>query len=113
MDKLKNNHILNDHNHHYIPYHLCPLLLEENIEDKFLLELFEKKYGIKITRVNNQFEITRLKEDEARILRLSEGSAALLLTQQFYSGDTQIMYTRSIKGTDKYKFLMDLERKAA
>jgi GntR family transcriptional regulator len=97
----------------YIPYHLCPLLLEEDIEDKFLLELFEKKYGIKITRVNNQFEITRLKEDEARILRLSEGSAALLLTQQFYSGDTQIMYTRSIKGTDKYKFLMELERKSA
>ncbi len=96
----------------YIPYHICPLLLEEDIENATLLELFEKKYGIKITRVKNHFEIMRLKADEATILRLPDGSAALLLSQQFYSGDTQIMYTRLIKGSDKYKFLMELERKA-
>jgi len=97
----------------YIPYHLCPLLLEEDIEDKFLLELFEKKYGIKITRVKNYIEITHLKADESRILRLPEGSAASLLTQHFYSGETQIMYIRSVKGSDKFKFLMEFERKAA
>ena len=78
-----------------------------------LLELFEKKYGIKITRVNNQFEITHLKADESQDSQVAEGSAALLLTQQFYSGETQIMYIRSIKGSDKFKFLMELERKAA
>jgi len=97
----------------YIPYHTCPLLLEEDIENNSLLELFEKKYGIKITRVKNYIEITNLKADESRLFRLPEGSAASLLTQHFYSGETQIMYTRSIKGSDKYKFLMELERKAA
>lgn len=97
----------------YIPYHICPLLLEEDIEHQSLFELFEKKYGIKFTKIKNYIEIMYLNSDEARLIGLPEGSAAILLNQHFYSGDTQIMYTRSIKGTDKYKFLMELKRKAA
>jgi len=96
----------------YIPHHICPLLLEEDIEDRSLFELFEKNYGIKITKVKNSIGITYLKPDESRLLELSEGAAALLLTQQFYSGETQIMYTRSINGSDRFNFLVDLERKA-
>ena len=38
---------------------------------------------------------------KARLLSLTEGSPAILLTQYFYSGDTLIMYTRSIKRTDR------------
>lgn len=97
----------------YIPYHLCPLLLEEDIEHTSLFESLEKKYGIKITKVKNYVEIAHLKTDDARLLGLPEGSAALLLTQHFYSGETQIMYTCSVKGSDRFKFLMDLERKSA
>jgi DNA-binding GntR family transcriptional regulator len=97
----------------YIPYHICPLLLEEDVKNISLIELFEKKFGIKITRIKNHIGITQLKPDEGKLLRLSEGSAAILLTQQIYSGDTQIMYARSVKGSDKIKFLIDLERKAA
>jgi DNA-binding GntR family transcriptional regulator len=97
----------------YIPYHICPLLLEEDVEHNSLFEVLEKKYGIKLTRVKNYVEITHLKTDEARLLGLPEGSAALLLTQRFYSGETPIMYTCSVKGSARFKFLIDLERKAA
>jgi GntR family transcriptional regulator len=97
----------------YIPYHLCPLLLEEDIVQESLSELLEKKYGIKISRIKNFLEITYLNADEARLIGLAEGAAAILLNQYFYSGDTLVMYTRSIKRTDKFKFLMELERKAA
>ena len=97
----------------YIPYHICPLLLEDDIENNSLFELFEKKYGIKITKIKNFMEITHLNQDEARLTGLSEGSPAMLLTQYFYSGETLVMYTRSIKRTDRFKFLMELERKAA
>lgn len=95
----------------YVPYHICPLLLEEDIERHSLFELFEKKYGIKITKVKTYIEITYLKTDDARLLALPEGSAAILLTQYFYSGDTLIMYSRSVKRTDRFKFFMELERK--
>jgi len=96
----------------YIPYHICPLLLEEDIEHQSLFELFEKKYGIKITRVKNYIEIAPLHTDEKELVNLPESSQAILLNQYFYSGDTLVMYTRSIKRTDRFKFLMELERKA-
>jgi GntR family transcriptional regulator len=97
----------------YVPYHICPLLLEEDIEHQSLFDLFEKKYGIKITKVKTYLEITCLKTDEARLIGLPESSAAILLNQYFYSGETLIMYTRSIKRTDRFKFFIELERKIA
>ncbi len=95
----------------YVPYHICPLLLEEDSEHQLLLDLFEKKYGIKITKVKTYLEITYLKADEARLIGLPESSPAILLNQYFYSGETIIMYMRSIKRTDRFKFFMELERK--
>jgi GntR family transcriptional regulator len=97
----------------YIPYHICPLLLEEDVENQSIFEVFEKKYGIKITRVENHIEITHVTADEAHLIGLPQGSPAILLSQFFHSGETLIMYTRSIKRTDKFKFLINLERKAA
>jgi len=97
----------------YIPYHICPLLLEEDVETQSLFELLEKKYGIKITRVQNHIEVAYLNADEARLIELPEASVAILLNQYFYSGDTVFMYTRSIKRTDRFKFLMELQRKAS
>jgi DNA-binding GntR family transcriptional regulator len=95
----------------YIPYHICPLLLEDDIENNSLFDLFEKKYGIKITKVKNYMEIIYLTAEEARLIEMEEGSAAILLTQYFNSGETLIMYSRSIKRTDRFKFFMELERK--
>lgn len=95
----------------YIPYHICPLLLEEDIENNPLFDLCEKKYGIKITKVKNYLEITFLNADEARLIGLPEGSPTILLNQYFYASKTLIMYTRSIKRTDRFKFFMELERK--
>jgi GntR family transcriptional regulator len=97
----------------YIPYHICPPFLEEDVENNSIFELFEKKYGIKITKVMGYIEIACLNENEGRLLGLPEGSSALLLTQHFYSGETQIMLTRSIKRPDRFKFFIELERKAA
>ena len=97
----------------YVPYNICPLLLEEDVENQLLFDIFEKKYGMKITRVENHIEIAYITSDEARIIGLAEGSPAILLNQYFYSGETLVMYTRSIKRTDRFKFLINLERKAA
>lgn len=96
----------------YIPYHICPLLLEEDIEHNSLCDLFEKKYGIKITKIKNYAEITYLKLDDSALIKLPEGSPAILLTQIFYSGETLVMHSRTIKKTDRFKFLMEFERNA-
>jgi DNA-binding GntR family transcriptional regulator len=97
----------------YIPYHLCPLLLEDDIEHHSLFDIFEKNYGIKITRVDNHIDIARLTLNESLAIGLTEGAAAILLTQNFYSGDTLIMYSRSVKRPDRFQFFIELERKIA
>ena len=97
----------------YIPCHVCPLLLEEDVEHQSLFDLFEKKYGIKITKVKTYTEITHLKSDEARLMRCREGSAAVLLKQHFYSGEQPVMYVRSVKRPDRFNLCMELERKAS
>jgi len=95
----------------FIPYHICPMLLEEEIDDHPLFELFEKNYGIKITRAKTYMDITYLNPDEAGLIGAMEGTVAILMNQYFYSNETLIMYTRSIKRTDRFPLLMEFERK--
>ncbi|MBI5212840.1 MAG: GntR family transcriptional regulator [Nitrospirae bacterium] len=95
----------------YMPHHICPLLLEEDLENNSLLEVLEKKCSVKITSVQDYIGIDYLNEEEGRLLGLPEGSAALVLEQLFYSGKNKINYTRSIKRPDRFKFFIELERK--
>jgi GntR family transcriptional regulator len=112
---IKRLHSINDEpvlfQESFIPYHICPLLLEDEIDGRPLFELFEKDYGIKITRAKTYMDITYLNSDEARLLGAMEGAVAILLNQYLSSSETLIMYTRSIKKTDRFPFLMEFERK--
>lgn len=95
----------------YIPFHICPPLLEEDVKKNSLFELLEKKYEIQITGVKNYFDVTYLNAGEGRVLDLSESSPALVLTQHFFSGETQIMYMRSIKLPGSFELLIEFEKK--
>lgn len=95
----------------YIPHQICHGLLEEDLENNSIHELLEKKYGIKITKVQGYIGIIYLNNDEGMLLGLQEGSCALLQEQYFYSGDRQIIYTRSVKRSERFRFFIELERK--
>ncbi len=95
----------------YIPYHVCPLLLEDDVAKNSLIKLFEKKYGITITKVQDYIEIVYLKGEESNLLGLPENSIALLLSQHFYSGKTPIMFSRSINHPERFRFFVEFERK--
>jgi len=114
---VKRLHALNDDpvllQESFIPHHICPPLLEEDLINSSLFEILEIKCGIKITKIKTFFELASLNEDESRLLKLAEGEPSIRLTQQIFSGTTQIMYTRSMKGSKKLSFSLDLERKAS
>ncbi len=95
----------------FIPYHLCPQLLAEDVVNNSIFELLEKKYRTKVTKVKDYIEITYPGPDELKLLNMPEGSPALLLEQHFYSGETQIMYIRSIKRPERFRFYIEMERK--
>jgi DNA-binding GntR family transcriptional regulator len=94
----------------YIPFHICPPLLEEDVRKNSLFELLERKHGIHLTGVRNYFDVKYLNTDEGMLLDLSENSPALVLTQHFFSGETQIMYMRSIKRPNSFVFLIEFEK---
>lgn len=95
----------------YVPYHICPALLHEDVENNSVFELLESKCGIKITRAESYIEITYINKEEGELLGLPEGSAALLFTQQFYSNDNLVKYTRTVKRSDRFRFFIEVERK--
>ncbi|MDH4028084.1 MAG: GntR family transcriptional regulator [Nitrospirota bacterium] len=95
----------------FVPRTVYPSLLEEDILNSSLIELFEKKHGVNITKVKDYLYITHITADEGRLLGLSEGSSAILLEQHFYSGDKHVIYMRSIKQPGRFRFYIEFDRK--
>jgi len=94
----------------YIPHHLCPPLLQDDLENESVIELIEKKYDITISKVKDFIDITYLNAEESSVFNMQEGAAALVLTQIFFSGDTRIMYSRTVKRSDRFKFYIEFDR---
>lgn len=95
----------------YLPHAICPTLLAEELEKHSIIELLEERCGVRVTRVRDYIEVVALGAEEARILELPAGSPALLLEQYFYAGAAQVMYTRSLKRPERFRFFIELERK--
>jgi len=94
----------------FLPHELCPALLEADLERESLLEILENQCQVNITRVRDFIEVVTLETEESDTLNLPAGSPALLLEQFFYSGDNQIMYTRSLKRPERFRLVIDFER---
>ena len=95
----------------FLPLHVCPGLLDDDIERDSLFDLLKQKYGIHLTKVRRYIGLTHLTREEAELLELQEGAPALLLTQYFYVGEEQVMYSRAVKRSDRFQFFIELEKK--
>ncbi|HEY5997691.1 MAG TPA: GntR family transcriptional regulator [bacterium] len=96
----------------YLPHAVCPALLAETLEgQQSVLELLERLCAVRVTRVRDYIEVIALAPEEADVLGLPAGSPALLLEQYFYAGESQVMYTRSVKRPERFRFFIEFERK--
>ena len=95
----------------HIPLHLCPQLLDENVAVNSLFGLF-KKHKVDITRIRNYFGVSYVGPDEARVFGSAEGSPILLLNQLFFSGETPVMYIRSVKRHDSFGLAIEFQKGA-
>ncbi len=94
----------------FLPDELCHLLLEADLEKESLLEILENQCRVRITRVRDFIEVATLTPEEGRDLNLPADSPALRLEQFFYSGDEQVMYTRTLKRPERFRLVIDFER---
>ncbi len=95
----------------HIPLFIFPQLLDENMAVNSLLGLF-KKHKIEITRIQNYFGVVYLSSEEGNVFGLTEGSPTLLLSQLFFSGETPVMYIRSVKRPDCFGFSIEFKKSA-
>ncbi len=96
----------------FIPFNICPQILEEDLETQSIIDLFEKKYSIKITSVNNYFDLINLNKEISQSLQISENSPAIFMVQKVFSGDTVILLNRFYKKNDGNKLFIAFQRKA-
>jgi GntR family transcriptional regulator len=94
----------------FIPRHVCPRLLEEDLEHNSLQEILQERCGIPITRVQDYISIASPTRTDCELLGLESECAALMLEQLLFSRITQISYTRSLKHPERFKFFIELER---
>ncbi len=96
----------------FIPHHICPSLLDDDLENNSLHDLLEKKYSIRFTKVQDYISISYPSPADCELLALKKECSVLLLEQLVFSGDTQLKYTRSYKRPDRFKFFIELERQS-
>ncbi|HHW20080.1 GntR family transcriptional regulator [Thermodesulfovibrio thiophilus] len=96
----------------FIPFNICPQLIEENIGHQSIIELLEKKYNIKTTRVHNYFELIFLNKEVSSYFELEENFPAILMNQKVFSGDTVILVNKFYKKMDNHKIFIAFQRKA-
>lgn len=95
----------------WLPHTVCPALLEADLERESLLEILEQRCQVRLVRVRDWIGVDTAGPEEAKLLGLAPGSPCLLLEQFFFSAEGQIMYTRSLKNPERFRLVIDLERK--
>jgi DNA-binding GntR family transcriptional regulator len=95
----------------YLPYSICPGIMTDDVETSSLLELIEEKHQIKISKVQDYIEVMPVPEEAGALLGLAPLTPVLLLEQKFFAGNQQIMYTRSLKRPERFRFFIELSRK--
>lgn len=96
----------------YIPYFVCPFLLEEDLEDKSIIEFIENKAGIKITEVEVTLDVEKPSPAVKEDLGLNNEEKILVINKKIYSGLTPIIYSKIYKKEDEYKLSFKMERKS-
>lgn len=95
----------------FIPLSVLPDIDKEDIRRKSLYDLIEEKGTKKIFKVLQTVEITSVENDMAALLRIREGSPALLISRILISSDgAPIAYSRLLGIGRRNKFQMQFER---
>ena len=95
----------------YIPFELCPALLDEDLSDQSLYAFLEQACGLFIARGRRSIEAVPANEREARLLHVQKGAPLILLDSVSFSGDgTPIEYYHALHRGDRTRFEVELIR---
>lgn len=89
----------------------CERLLEDDLEKNSLYRLLEEKYGQPLMEAEQEIEAGLMGAEEAGLLKVSPGSAALFIRRTTYTErDQPIEYAKSVYCGNKYVFFTQMKR---
>lgn len=95
----------------YLPYHLCPELVNVDLAQQSLYAYLEKQYGILIARGHRLLEAVPAGKAEAELLQVKKGAPLILLDSVSYLADgTPLEYYHALHRGDRSRFEVELLR---
>ena len=95
----------------YIPYKLCPTLLDADFREQSLYRFLEER-GIFLMRGYRTIEAVRATEDEARKLDIEAGAPLIRIESIGYTEDGKpVEYYEAVHRGDRARFRVELVRK--
>lgn len=92
----------------YVPYRICPRLIDEDLTRNSLYQLLQSKYGLKIARAKRFMEAVAANEFEARLLGIKPGAPLMLIESTSYMEDGMpLEYFKAVHRGDRTRFLVE------
>ncbi len=95
----------------YLPYDICPDLIDEDLSTQSLYALLEKKHGLELSHGRRTIEAVAANQYEAQLLGVEEGSPLVLLDSVSYLRDGHpIEYFHAVHRGDRSRFEVEVVR---
>jgi GntR family transcriptional regulator len=95
----------------YLPYSLCPKLIQADLKSHSLYDFLENECSIQISRGRRTIEAVLASEKEAQMLKIEKGAPLILLNSISYLADgTPIEYYHAVHRGDRSRFEVELVR---
>ena len=95
----------------YLPYEICPSLLEEDLTKQSLYGVLEDKYSLKIANGRRSLEAVSADKQVAALLGVKAGTPLMLLNSISYLEDGRpIEYFQALHRGDRSRFVVALIR---
>ena len=93
----------------HLPHHLCPDILQHDLESRSLYAILRNEYGLKLGEASQTIEAALANEREIELLHLHAPSPVLLIERKtLLDGGHVIEYVKSAYRGDRYKFYTTL-----
>ncbi len=92
----------------YVPYRICPSLINDDLTWNSLYHLLQGKYGLRIARAKRFMEAVAANEYEAKLLSVKPGSPLMLIESTSYLEDgTPVEAFKAVHRGDRTRFLVE------
>lgn len=95
----------------YLPYELCPGVLNEDFTDQSLYLYLEESCALKVARGRRRIEAVAANSSEAELLQITKGAPLIMMESVSYLGNgTPIEYFHGLFRGDRSCFEMEIAR---